>query len=129
MHKTPRLCNSFAMALKALFGGSAEKSRLLGLVIARFLCGTATGHWWPEPQCAVLHEKQVDRLIWEWWPRSRVRRRCNAYQAAPTAATLGAGDAQGGSGVWRPESGDSFPKRHSVRECQNRPAALDGDLA
>ena len=51
--------------------------------------GTATGHWWPINSIRrICHEKQAHRLIWDVVARSRVRRRCNAYQAAPTAATL-----------------------------------------
>src|SRR6185437_754265 len=130
VHKTPRLCNSFAMALEALFGRFGGKEAATGSRHSAISLGTATGHWWPITSIRhICHEEigsPTDLGCGGTFPRS------TAMQFVPGRAycgDAGAGDAQGGSGMWRPESGDSFPKRHSVRKCQNRPAALRGDLS
>src|SRR6476620_5053054 len=114
---------------KRYLAGSAEKSRLPGLVITRFL-------WAPRPPL-VAHNLSSPYLPGETGSPTDLRcsgtfPRSTAMQCVPGRAyrgDAGAGDAQGGSGVWRPESGDSFSKWHSVRKCQNRPAALHGDLS
>ena len=130
VHKTPRLCNSFAMALEALFGrvdGKEPAIRRRHYAIAR---GIAIGH-------SATRKLNSPYLPGETGSPTRLGSggafpRSTAMQCVPGRAHRGdasARDAQGGSGVRRPESGDSFPKRHTVRKCQNRPAALHGDLA
>jgi hypothetical protein len=64
VHKTPRLCNSFAMALEALFGRFGGKEPATGSRHNAISLGTATDHWWPITSIRrICHEKQGHRLI------------------------------------------------------------------
>ena len=129
VHKTPRLCNSFALTLEALFGRFDGKHRPLKFSTGRFVRAPITGQ--PSAMNSIrriCHQQTGSPTVLgsSTFPRSA------AMQCVPSRAyggDAGARDAQGGSGVRRPESGDSFPKRHTVRKCQDRPAALHGDLA
>ena len=130
VHKTPRLCNSFALTLEALFGRFDGKAPTTELHHRAIRPGTdyrtTVGHELNPSYLPPAAGSPTGLGSGSAFPRSA------AMQCVPSRAyggDAGARDAQGGSGVRRPESGDSFPKRHTVRKCQDRPAALHGDLA